>query len=174
MNADQQFHRVTYGTSRQRAVVAQVIREVVSSVNKHCRGTLEGGFANSLVTILARIVAQCLIDIISGFKSQCYRSEDEWRIVCRPNIRLASAASGLEDDAFRLYIKGGHTHHVELAAHQQRPILSAHPSRVLPFREVYVSPNSAPDERQQIRSMLDEAGHPEIPIVALAGTVPSL
>ena len=109
INADQQFHRVTYGTSRQRAVVAQVIREVVSSVNKHCRGTLEGGFANSLVTILARIVAQCLIDIISGFKSQCYRSEDEWRIVCRPNIRLASAASGLEDDAFRLYIKGGHT-----------------------------------------------------------------
>jgi hypothetical protein len=171
INADHQYHRVLYDTDIQRAAIARVIGAVIDSTMKNCTGTLEGPWAESLAKDHARIVAQCLIDMISGFKSPNYRWEDEWRIVCRPSVRLAGSAPGLEDNNFRPHIKSGRTRYVELAAHEQGQIFSASPQRVLPFRAIHVSDslNSFVRERQSIRSMLDRSGRSDICIRVYPG-----
>jgi hypothetical protein len=165
MHADQQYHRVVYDTDLQRAAIGRVITAVIDSAAKNCTGTLEGPCAESLAKNHARIVSQSLIDMISGFKSPCYSWEDEWRVVCRPSIRLADSASDLEDESFRPQIKSGRPRHVELAAHQQGPIFSASPPRVLAFRAMHVSDHSSlAGERQPIQSMLDRNGRSDISI----------
>lgn len=166
INADHQYHRVVYDKDLQRAAIARVIGAVIDSITKNCTGTLEGPWAESQAQDHARIVAQCLIDMISGFKSPKHRWDDEWRIVCRPSVRLAGSAPDLDDNNFRPHIKSGRTRFVELAAHEQGPILSASPPRALPFRAIHVSDplNSLLRERQSIRSMLDRSDRSDISI----------
>ncbi len=170
MHADQQYHRVVYDTDLQRAAIARIITATIDCSAKNCTGSLEGPWGESLAKNHARIVAQSLIDMISGFKSPAYGWEDEWRIVCRPRFTYAGSAPDLEDENFRPYIKSGSLRYVELAAHEQGPIFSAFPTRVLAFRAIHVSDpgNRLVSERQRIRSMLDTSGRSDISLQSYA------
>jgi len=171
MHAELQYYRVVYDPALQRDAIARAITAVMDSAQKYCGGTLEGPWAESSAKSHARIAAQCLIDMISGFKSAGYGWEDEWRIVCRPRIMPAGSAPDLEDDNFGPYIKTGNSRYVELRVYEQGPVFSAFPPCVLPFRAVQVSDpsNSLFVERKRIRRMLDENRRLDIPIRVSAG-----
>lgn len=166
MFADVHYHRVIYDPALQRAAVARLITAVIASTQNNCAGTLEGPWAESLAKIQARIVSQCLIDMISAFKSPAYAWEDEWRVVCRPRITPAGSAPDLDDDNFRTNIKAGSSRYVELRTHEQGPVFNAFPPCVVPFRAVRISDpsNNLTTEHRRIRQVLEENGQQAIPV----------
>jgi hypothetical protein len=169
MGAQERYLRVVYDVDKQRGAIKELLDVTVNMIAEHCIGALDGPWGPGLAERHARIVAQALIDTVSGFKSPSFRWEDEWRIVCRPSRLAASSSPGFHDEYFRPYIRSSNgKRHVELEVKQEGPIFSGSQQRVLPFSAMHVSKFLGGSRRDLLRSVLDEYGFAEMPITTSA------
>jgi hypothetical protein len=167
--ADVQYQHVVYKPSDQHKAIRRAVASITASAARNSSGERQGPWAESLVKSHARIVAQCLMDIIASLKSCKFAKDREWRIVCRPKSSLASSEPDLDDAAFnsRIEIRDDSKRRVELSVREQGEIIVPFPKRVVPFSAIYVTEDShrRDEERSAILHMLEANGRSDIPLV---------
>jgi hypothetical protein len=157
-SADVQYLRVTYGLPDQRLAVKQSISSIVTAIEKNSQGRLRGGGADSIVKSCALDASQLLMDIVASFKQDDFRKEQEWRIVCRPGLSLASSDRVRADEDFRALICGGRgKRHVELRAGSSGSGLGTPTVPQIPFRVIRRADRfqTEDDEKLRIVEMLE-------------------
>lgn len=167
--ASVQHQHVIYGPSEQYEAIRRAVASITASAMRNSDGEPQGPWAKSLVKSHARIVAQCLMDMIASLKSCKFAKDREWRIVCCPKSSLASAAPDLDDVAFASLIKirDDSKKYVDLSVQAQGEIIVPFPKSVVPFSAIYVPDDfhRREQERAAILQMLEANGRSDIPLV---------
>jgi hypothetical protein len=157
LGADVHYYRVSYARSAQRKAIHRVIDAVARACIKNSLGVMQGPWADSFAKLYARSAAQLLMEIIVSFKEQRFSPEDEWRIVCRPNLALNSTAPSTEDEIFRPLIRGDASKYAELQTPIASPgVIYAHPRSGVPFCSIHRADRFIryDDEHRRICQML--------------------
>ena len=163
-NAYVQYGRVIYGRSVQRNAITAAIRAIVKSAIKHSSGTPDGPWAKFIAKRCAEDCSSILMDIIACFKSDAFRREDEWRIVCRPNLALNSSDPEFHRESFTRLIKPGRKQFIELSSNRVSTSLNGYQIARIPFFSVHrVDRFQKHDaEFSRIKRMLDDNDGSEI------------
>jgi hypothetical protein len=164
LNADVQYGGVIYGRSVQRSAITAAIRVIVKSAIKHSSGAPDGPWAKSIAKRCAEDCSNILMDIIACFKSDDFRREDEWRIVCRPNLALNSSDPEFSRESFARLIKPGRKQFIELSSNSVGTSLSGYQTARIPFFSVHRSDRFQKHDAEffSIKRMLDDNDGGEI------------
>jgi hypothetical protein len=154
------YYRAIYWQCVQSGAIRRAIDAITESAVKNTSGVVQGPWMESMAKFCARNASQLLMDLVASFKASRFRSEQEWRIVCRPSLALNTSAPGLERDAFKHLVKGDRKHYVELhaPAPDRGHIIGGPRSLTVPFCSIRRPDRfrSEDDELRHIRKMLEE------------------
>ncbi len=101
---------VIYDEVQQRTIVRGLLSQLMKTMAPYIPGeysfkTIDRAWIESSV---ARDVGQLFLDFLLGFKENRWKDDREWRLLCRPTLKLGSTAPKMADEVFDVAIRGTH------------------------------------------------------------------
>ena len=106
--ADIQLFKVIYDLDKQ----AESLRKLLSLLKEIAPKYLVGDYQFlsekrvGIEEVISRAIGQLFLDFLIGFKQECWTDDQEWRLLCRPVLKLGSTAPRMADEAFNVAIRG--------------------------------------------------------------------
>jgi len=162
LSAHVQYHRVIYEHSRQSSALRDTIDSIVEATSQNSLDIIGGPWKESIAKLYARTVAQLLMELIVSFKNRSYSQENEWRIVCRPNLELNSPAHDSAWDNFKHLVNSTPSPNkyvkLRISEPSQGSIIEAFPRHTIPFDSVHRSKTARNDDeaRRKLLKLFEE------------------
>jgi hypothetical protein len=94
------YSPVIYGERDQGRAVSQFLNGITRLLKRYANGQPEHDRGGQIGFTVIRDIGLCLLTLISCFKREMYKPDEEWRLVVMPKLALSYTAPQMIDDAF--------------------------------------------------------------------------
>ena len=110
--AESWYSPVIYGEKDQIRAAKLFLTDVAGLLPKHTNGNPEDDRGGWIASGAMRDVGQCLLTMVSCFKREKYKRDEEWRLIVVPRLGLSSSAPKMIDEAFGTCVVNNPKRHV--------------------------------------------------------------